>query len=224
MITLTAQSRTVVAHQPVGPSAAACRPGAAPVAPRCQGAGDGSSRCHRPGGRRRRASGLPSGDHAAAVPGRHPGRPQSGCHGRGSGRRADLRTGRRGRRSPTASTCTPRCTRTHPPTTASGSTPRSWFRPQASWWPAPASCTSRSPPATTRTPTSEPDPPDGDPYPVYEPDGLGARIGMPTCWDEWFPEVARNYSLGGAEIVVYPTAIGSEPSSPRSTPSRCGSR
>ena len=37
---------------------------------------------------------------------------------------------------------------------------------------------------------------------------------MPTCWDEWFPEVARNYSLGGAEIVVYPTAIGSEPKFP----------
>ncbi len=52
---------------------------------------------------------------------------------------------------------------------------------------------------------------DGDPYPVYNPEGLGARIGMPTCWDEWFPEVARSYSLGGAEIVVYPTAIGSEP-------------
>ncbi|OBF25540.1 nitrilase-related carbon-nitrogen hydrolase [Mycobacterium sp. ACS4331] len=50
-----------------------------------------------------------------------------------------------------------------------------------------------------------------DPYPVYEPEGLDARIGMPTCWDEWFPEVAREYSLGGAEILVYPTAIGSEP-------------
>lgn len=50
-----------------------------------------------------------------------------------------------------------------------------------------------------------------DPYPVYDPDGLGARIGLPTCWDEWFPEVARSYSLGGAEILVYPTAIGSEP-------------
>lgn len=49
------------------------------------------------------------------------------------------------------------------------------------------------------------------PYPVYAPEGLGARIGLPTCWDEWFPEVARSYSLGGAEIVVYPTAIGSEP-------------
>ncbi|MEZ0356276.1 nitrilase-related carbon-nitrogen hydrolase [Mycobacterium sp. SA01] len=53
--------------------------------------------------------------------------------------------------------------------------------------------------------------PDADPYPVYAPDGLDARIGMPTCWDEWFPEVARNYSLAGAEVVVYPTAIGSEP-------------
>lgn len=53
--------------------------------------------------------------------------------------------------------------------------------------------------------------PADDPYPVHEPDGLGARIGLPTCWDEWFPEVARSYSLGGAEILVYPTAIGSEP-------------
>ncbi len=50
-----------------------------------------------------------------------------------------------------------------------------------------------------------------NPYPVYDPEGLGAKLGMPTCWDEWFPEVARSYSLGGAEIVVYPTAIGSEP-------------
>ena len=57
-------------------------------------------------------------------------------------------------------------------------------------------------------------PADENPYPVYEPDGLGARLGMPTCWDEWFPEVARNYSIGGAEIVVYPTAIGSEPKFP----------
>lgn len=52
-------------------------------------------------------------------------------------------------------------------------------------------------------------------YPVYELDGLnGARLGLPTCWDEWFPEVARAYSLGGANIVVYPTAIGSEPDHP----------
>jgi N-carbamoylputrescine amidase len=55
----------------------------------------------------------------------------------------------------------------------------------------------------------------GDPYPVYELHGLGgARLGLPTCWDEWFPEVARAYSLGGANVVVYPTAIGSEPDHP----------
>jgi N-carbamoylputrescine amidase len=59
-----------------------------------------------------------------------------------------------------------------------------------------------------------PGPAGGDPYPVHEPDGLGARIGLPTCWDQWFPEVARAYSLHGAEIVVYPSAIGSEPSFP----------
>ncbi len=57
-------------------------------------------------------------------------------------------------------------------------------------------------------------PPD-DAYPVYDVKALdGARIGLPTCWDEWFPEVARCYSLGGAEILVYPTAIGSEPTYP----------
>jgi N-carbamoylputrescine amidase len=41
-----------------------------------------------------------------------------------------------------------------------------------------------------------------------------ARIGFPTCWDQWFPELARAYSLAGAEVVVYPTAIGSEPDHP----------
>ena len=51
-----------------------------------------------------------------------------------------------------------------------------------------------------------------DPFPVLE---LGqARLGLPTCWDQWFPEVARAYSLGGAEVIVYPTAIGSEPDHP----------
>lgn len=54
-----------------------------------------------------------------------------------------------------------------------------------------------------------------NPYPVYRPEALdGAAIGLPTCWDEWFPELARAYSLGGAEILVYPTAIGSEPGFP----------
>lgn len=49
-------------------------------------------------------------------------------------------------------------------------------------------------------------------YPVIDVEGL--RAGFPTCWDEWFPEVARAYSLGGAEVIVYPTAIGSEPDHP----------
>jgi N-carbamoylputrescine amidase len=55
--------------------------------------------------------------------------------------------------------------------------------------------------------------PAGDPYPVYEINinGTAAKFGLPTCWDEWFPEVARNYSLRGAEVIAYPTAIGSEP-------------
>jgi N-carbamoylputrescine amidase len=53
-----------------------------------------------------------------------------------------------------------------------------------------------------------------DAYPVHEPAELGVRVGMPTCWDEWFPEVARLYALGGADLVVYPTAIGSEPDHP----------
>jgi N-carbamoylputrescine amidase len=49
-------------------------------------------------------------------------------------------------------------------------------------------------------------------YPVV---ALGAaRFGFPTCWDQWFPELARAYSLGGAEVIVYPTAIGSEPDHP----------
>ncbi|MFL5898991.1 MAG: nitrilase-related carbon-nitrogen hydrolase [Solirubrobacterales bacterium] len=40
------------------------------------------------------------------------------------------------------------------------------------------------------------------------------QLGLPTCWDQWFPEVARAYSLGGAEVLIYPTAIGSEPDHP----------
>ncbi len=42
----------------------------------------------------------------------------------------------------------------------------------------------------------------------------GAELGFPTCWDQWFPELARAYSLAGAEVIVYPTAIGSEPDHP----------
>ena len=57
-----------------------------------------------------------------------------------------------------------------------------------------------------------PGPATGDPYPVIALDQ--ARLGLPTCWDQWFPEVARAYSLEGADVVVYPTAIGSEPDHP----------
>jgi N-carbamoylputrescine amidase len=49
-------------------------------------------------------------------------------------------------------------------------------------------------------------------FPVVE--VAGARFGFPTCWDQWFPELARAYSLAGAEVIVYPTAIGSEPDYP----------
>jgi len=61
-----------------------------------------------------------------------------------------------------------------------------------------------------------PGPNDPDGYPVYEVDvaDTSASFGLPTCWDEWFPEVARSYSLKGAEVLVYPTAIGSEPDHP----------
>jgi N-carbamoylputrescine amidase len=41
-----------------------------------------------------------------------------------------------------------------------------------------------------------------------------AQLGLPTCWDQWFPELARAYSLQGADVLVYPTAIGSEPDHP----------
>jgi N-carbamoylputrescine amidase len=57
-----------------------------------------------------------------------------------------------------------------------------------------------------------PGPAGPDPFPVL---ALGdAAVGLPTCWDQWFPELARAYSLAGAELLVYPTAIGSEPDHP----------
>jgi N-carbamoylputrescine amidase len=40
------------------------------------------------------------------------------------------------------------------------------------------------------------------------------RIGVGICWDQWFPEAARAMALQGAEILLYPTAIGSEPLDP----------
>jgi N-carbamoylputrescine amidase len=40
---------------------------------------------------------------------------------------------------------------------------------------------------------------------------FGAKVGVGVCWDQWYPEVARCLALMGAEVLFYPTAIGSEP-------------
>lgn len=51
-----------------------------------------------------------------------------------------------------------------------------------------------------------------DEFPVHD---LGTvKMAAPTCYDQWFPELARIYALNGAEFVYYPTAIGSEPTAP----------
>lgn len=51
--------------------------------------------------------------------------------------------------------------------------------------------------------------PGNDGFKVW--DVCGARIGMGICWDQWYPECARVMALMGAELLFYPTAIGSEP-------------
>ncbi|MFN8530245.1 MAG: nitrilase-related carbon-nitrogen hydrolase [Anaerolineae bacterium] len=52
----------------------------------------------------------------------------------------------------------------------------------------------------------------GSDYPVHD---LGLiKVAAPTCYDQWFPEMARICALNGAEFVFYPTAIGSEPTDP----------
>jgi N-carbamoylputrescine amidase len=40
------------------------------------------------------------------------------------------------------------------------------------------------------------------------------KVGLGICWDQWFPECARSMALMGAEMLLYPTAIGSEPGAP----------
>jgi N-carbamoylputrescine amidase len=45
-------------------------------------------------------------------------------------------------------------------------------------------------------------------------DTAHGRIGLGICWDQWFPECARSMALQGAEMLLYPTAIGSEPPEP----------
>ncbi len=42
-------------------------------------------------------------------------------------------------------------------------------------------------------------------------DTLKGRIGVGVCWDQWYPECARAMTLMGADVLLYPTAIGSEP-------------
>jgi N-carbamoylputrescine amidase len=51
--------------------------------------------------------------------------------------------------------------------------------------------------------------PGNDGFKVW--DVAGTRIGVGICWDQWYPECARVMALMGAEILLYPTAIGSEP-------------
>ena len=51
--------------------------------------------------------------------------------------------------------------------------------------------------------------PGNDGFKVW--DLFGARIGVGICWDQWYPECARAMALMGAEVLLYPTAIGSEP-------------
>ena len=51
--------------------------------------------------------------------------------------------------------------------------------------------------------------PGNDGFKVW--DVAGARVGVGICWDQWYPEVARVMALMGAELLFYPTAIGSEP-------------
>jgi N-carbamoylputrescine amidase len=49
-------------------------------------------------------------------------------------------------------------------------------------------------------------------YPIHT--LAGHKCGLPTCYDQWFPELSRIYGLKGSEILVYPTAIGGEPTAP----------
>jgi N-carbamoylputrescine amidase len=67
--------------------------------------------------------------------------------------------------------------------------------------------------------------PDGPGYQekfFFKPGNTGFRafatkhgtIGVAICWDQWFPEAARAMTLAGADLLLYPTAIGSEPEEP----------
>ncbi|MCB9078335.1 MAG: carbon-nitrogen hydrolase [Anaerolineaceae bacterium] len=49
-------------------------------------------------------------------------------------------------------------------------------------------------------------------YPIFN--TKYGKLAVGICWDQWFPEAARIFALQGAEIIFYPTAIGSEPDRP----------
>ena len=51
-----------------------------------------------------------------------------------------------------------------------------------------------------------------DQYPVHDINGVATAV--PTCYDQWFPELSRIYALNGTEFIFYPTAIGAEPTNP----------
>lgn len=56
--------------------------------------------------------------------------------------------------------------------------------------------------------------PGNDGFKVWDVPGEGGakvRVGVGICWDQWYPEAARVMALNGAEMLLYPTAIGSEP-------------
>ncbi len=46
------------------------------------------------------------------------------------------------------------------------------------------------------------------------------KLGVLVCWDQWFPEAARLMALAGADILIYPTAIGWDPTDPQAEKSR----
>ena len=48
-------------------------------------------------------------------------------------------------------------------------------------------------------------------WPSTTNDGAGTTLGVGVCWDQWYPETARAMMLMGAQVLFYPTAIGSEP-------------
>lgn len=56
--------------------------------------------------------------------------------------------------------------------------------------------------------------PGNDGFKVWDVPGEGGalvKVGVGVCWDQWYPEAARVMALMGAELLLYPTAIGSEP-------------